>query len=154
MLSYSLEIDDFSDDNYHLIGVHSALEDYQLAFFLNKYLKIDLKRASFNIEYKNSKASYSVFESIDEILDYSFHLLSNTYKTKDEFLNFGLFDTIASTMYLVPERKKIDYFIRIEGEVNEKFVFEKIEQICKMPQITTSYIIDTNQLKSKDFLIF
>ena len=153
MSSYSLEIDDFSDENYHLIGIHSVLEDYQLAFFLNKHLKIHLKRASFNIEYKN-KTKYSVFEYIDEELDCNFYLFSNTCKVKDEDLKSGLFETMDSTMYLVPERKNIDYFIKIEGEINDAFVLEKIKQVRKVSQISISYIIETNTLKSKDFLIF
>ena len=39
MQIHSLEINDFSDDNYTLIGIHSTLEEYKLAYLLNQKLK-------------------------------------------------------------------------------------------------------------------
>ena len=38
MQVYSLDIDDFNEDNYTLIGIHTALEDFKLAYLLNKNL--------------------------------------------------------------------------------------------------------------------
>ena len=40
MQVYSLDIDDFNEDNYTLIGIHTALEDFKLAYLLNKNLDI------------------------------------------------------------------------------------------------------------------
>jgi len=156
MLSYSLEIDDFSNDDYHLIGIHTPLEDYQLAFFLNKHLHIHFKKANFSLDFngKNGKAQYSVFEYNNQELEHDFFLLSNTCKIQNNSLSLGLFDTIALKAFLIPERKNVDYFIKIDGVVTDKFVEEKMTQIREITQVTTSYTIETNTLKSKDFLIF
>ena len=37
--------DDFCEENYVLIAVHSGLEDYALAYALNRALKASLKRS-------------------------------------------------------------------------------------------------------------
>ena len=38
MQIHSLGFDDFSEDEYSLIGIHTALEDFKLAYLLNKNL--------------------------------------------------------------------------------------------------------------------
>lgn len=156
MLSYSLEIDDFSSDDYHLLGIHSGLEDYQLAFLLNKYLKISLQKATFELEFdeKTTKKHFSVFEYSNEELDYDLFLLSNKCNVKNESLNFGLFDSVDTIKYLIPEQKNVDFFIKIEGEVDTFFVQQQVDQVRKISQISTTYIIEANTLKSKNFLIF
>jgi len=57
-------------------------------------------------------------------------------------------------MYLIAEKKKVDFFIKISGSVQYSFVLETIDKIKKIDQVITSYSIDKNTLKSKDFLIF
>ena len=42
MQIHSLELDDFSDDNYTLIGIHSTLDEYKLAYVLNQKLETTL----------------------------------------------------------------------------------------------------------------
>ena len=39
MQVHSFDIEDFCEDNYTLIGIHTALEDVKLAYLLNKHLK-------------------------------------------------------------------------------------------------------------------
>ena len=38
MQVHSLDIEDFYEDNYTLIGIHTALEDFKLAYLLNNNL--------------------------------------------------------------------------------------------------------------------
>ena len=38
MQVYALELEDFCEEEYSLIGIHTALEDYRLAYLLNKNL--------------------------------------------------------------------------------------------------------------------
>ncbi len=153
MQLYSLEIDDFSEDDYQLIGLHSTLEDYQLAFFLNKNLKFKLTKASYDLDFKDKSSSFSVFEYINEGLDYSCYLISNIYKSTIESTKKGFFKESEAVAYLIPE-KKVDYFLKIEGNIKSGFIENNIEKINSIPQIITSYKIKTNTLKSKDFLIF
>ena len=157
MQIYSLEIDDFSDNNYTLIGIHSTLEDYKLAYLLNSTLKTSFKKASYSLDFenKNNNASFSIYEFENRKLDTNWFLISNTYKniSKPEDTN-GLFVESETTTYLIPEKKKVDFFLKLEGDFEYDFIIKTIDKINQTKQIITSYKVDAKTLKSKDFLIF
>jgi len=50
MQVYSLDIDDFNEDNYILIGIHTALEDFKLAYLLNKNLDTHFSKATYSLD--------------------------------------------------------------------------------------------------------
>ncbi|PIX13298.1 MAG: IPExxxVDY family protein, partial [Flavobacteriaceae bacterium CG_4_8_14_3_um_filter_31_8] len=62
--------------------------------------------------------------------------------------------TTETKTFLIPEKKKIDYFIKFSGEIETSFIANIIKKIKSIDQIITTYSIDKNTLKSKDFLIF
>jgi hypothetical protein len=156
MQIHSLELEDFCEDNYTLIGIHTALEDFKLAYLLNHHLNTRFSRADFSLDFetKTSKASFSVYDYINEKYDYEWYLISNSYK--EERLNET--DTIAlsteTITYLIPEKKRVDYFIKIVGESNQLLIRRTIDKIKSIPQVVTSYSIETDTLKSKEYLIF
>ena len=43
MAVYKLLDDDFDNDDYLLLAIHCAIDDYRLAYLLNQYLYINLK---------------------------------------------------------------------------------------------------------------
>jgi hypothetical protein len=156
MQIHSLELDDFSDDNYTLIGIHSTLEAYKLAYFLNQKLKTKFVRANYNLDFenKNNNASFSIHEFIDTKFSHNWFLISNQYTNNIEGVSSGLFETNEITLHLIPEKKKVDYFLKLEGDFDYEYIVKTIDLINKMNQVITSYTIDPNLLKSKEFLIF
>jgi hypothetical protein len=62
--------------------------------------------------------------------------------------------TTETKTYLIPEKKKVDFFIKVSGELGFDFVTKIIDKVKNIEQVITSYPIDKNTLKSKDFLIF
>jgi len=56
--------------------------------------------------------------------------------------------------YLIPEKKKVDYFIKIVGEPTQETIYKTVHQIKQIPQVVTSYTVEIDSLKSKQFLIF
>ena len=56
--------------------------------------------------------------------------------------------------YLIPEKKKVDYFIKIVGEPTQETIYKTVDKIKQINQVVTSYTVETNSLKSKQFLIF
>lgn len=152
MQIHSLEINDFLDSYYTLIGVHTTLEDYQLAFLLNKHLKAQFKRASYDLDFENNDSFYSVYEYTNKKLDIDWFLISNIYKTAVQ--STGLFSESETKAYLIPEKKRVDYFLKIEGDIDYEQVVKSVEKINQIPQVITSYQIETDKLKSKEFLIF
>ena len=63
MQVHALEMDDFCEEKYSLIGIHSTLEDYKLAYLLNKNLNTRLYKAKEDLEFiiEKKKASFSIY---------------------------------------------------------------------------------------------
>jgi len=146
---------DFEDD-YSLIGIHSPEEDYRLAYLLNLHLKTKLTRYKHHLDFENSEAEFPLFEFKDENNFNNYYLINNKHtQLNSELKNEGLFGgNISTTSYLIPEKKKIDYFLKIEGCNSDVFIKNLVANLNNIKQIITSYSIEPNTLKSKDHLIF
>ena len=57
-------------------------------------------------------------------------------------------------MDIFSEKKKVDYFIKILGEPSQETIYQTVNKINQINQIVTSYTIELDLLKSKQFLIF
>jgi len=159
MALHKLQVDDFYDDAYKLIAIHCRLEDYRLAYLLNKNLELQLRRKEEDIDFQYLKSSYSIFEWNNEEQYITWNLVSNICKKEEESLYstgtlFQTSEKVLKTYHLISQFKKVDYFIKISNEiqnVNEKLILSKLQTI---PQIITSYTVDPLKIKSKDHLIF
>lgn len=151
---YELDFNDMETNAYDLIGIHSALTDYKLAYLLNSIVGTLFKKASYclDITSKNNSTSYPVFEYFNP--EYNAFLISNVHKHNKTVNGIGLFSENTLYSYLIPEQKKVDYFLKIEGDMNNDFILDTIRKINKISQVVTSYKIEVDSLKSKDFLIF
>jgi hypothetical protein len=156
MQVHSLELNDFSDNNYTLIGIHSTLEEYKLAYVLNQKLNTQFVRAEYSLDFenKNNNAAFSIYEFINTKFSQSWFLISNQFTNYLDGVSAGLFPSNEITTYLIPEKKKVDFFLKLEGDFNYDYIAKKVEEINSINQVITSYKIDPNTLKSKDFLIF
>ena len=54
----------------------------------------------------------------------------------------------------MPEYKKVDFFLKIDEELNQKDLNLLVNAISQIPQVRAVYKIDTDLLKSKQNLIF
>ncbi|MDO9260733.1 MAG: IPExxxVDY family protein [Flavobacteriaceae bacterium] len=161
MPTYSLDISDFSDTPFSLFGIKTPLEDYRLAYFLNKALLTQFKRAESNLEFEtnNEKKSFSLF-SFEDIYHYTaWFLIANKYKqTKTDHLVENLFTptnfNFESINYLIPERKSFDYFLKIIGGEKNFNNRAFIQQLKSIHLVEAVFEIAPEELKSKDFLIF
>ena len=111
---YKLKIEEGISDEY-FIAIHSTLEAYQLAYYVNKQSKILLKRKKdFNTEKK--KGSFYLFEWKDIYSESRCQLISNKFIY--ESYNFeansnSLFEfPERNEVYLIPEFKGADFFIK------------------------------------------
>lgn len=159
MALHKLQVDDFYDDSYKLIAIHCRLEDYRLAYLLNKHLELKLVRKDKDIDFKYLESSYSIFEWDNETEYTLWNLVSNICKKEEVSLYstgtlFSDSEKVLKTFHLIPECKKVDYFIKISDEirnVDENLILSKLQAIS---QIITSYTVDPLKIKSKDNLIF
>ncbi|MBT8320528.1 MAG: IPExxxVDY family protein [Eudoraea sp.] len=147
-------LEDYSEDEFRLFAIHSNVEDYAMAFALNRALKLKLRRSKLDYDLNNLIA-FPCFEYKDEMQDLSWHLLCNTSITRESHNLGNLFpdEHAVNRHYLVPEFKDADYILRTElGMQMQTGVISNA--ILAIPHVITVYEIDTETLKSKENLIF
>ena len=156
MQIHSLGFNDFYEDDFSLIGIHTTLEDYKLAYLLNKNLKINFIKSKENLNFEKTEkpSSFSIFNYYNKEYDSDWVLIANSSKRENQKESNELLLTTETKTYLIPEKKKVDFFIKVSGELGFDFVTKIIDKVKNIEQIITSYPIDKNTLKSKDFLIF
>lgn len=81
MLSHKLMLDDV-DDNYHLFAIHSSLEEFKMAFLLNRNLQLCLKRAAIDIDFNHGEvqALYPLYIYKETSKARTYYLFKNKYK--------------------------------------------------------------------------
>ena len=144
------------EDDYLLIGIHSTEEDYRLAYLLDTHLKTKLNRFKYCLDFKDSNAKFPLFEYKDEHNFINYYLINNKHSQLiNPQINEGLFEYNYSTIsYLIPEKKKVDFFLKIEGCNQQNLARTLVGKLNKIQQIITSYAIEPCSLKSKNHLIF
>ncbi|MGB3775208.1 MAG: IPExxxVDY family protein [Leeuwenhoekiella sp.] len=153
-----LILNDTLEYDFNIIAIHCSLEDYRIAFTLNKYLGLRLNRKSTDVDFRqdNQEALFSLF-TFEDLRNYrSYTLVGNRCKIRnlDIVNNDGLFKMQENfkTLFLVPELPKADFLLKLESDT--PIPKTMLASINSIPQVVTAYAIDVNQLKSKRNLIF
>ncbi len=132
------------DFDFEFIGLISSLKGHKLAWNINNELKIELKKED------------------DICLDFLHEgqLIIINYNFETEYSNFRLiknksceFANIASP-YLIPELKEYDYFIQLQDESGFFGISTIMEKLKNINGVEYIKLIETENLKSKDNLIF
>jgi hypothetical protein len=162
MAIHKIYIEDFVEEDYHLIALHTSLEDYRLAYFLNRELGIGLSKSKSDIplQVKGMKTSFIrfTFEDTKKIIQWDLVQNKNAIETIENTAITDLFSntvySFTSSAYLVPEYKKVDFFVKIENAANEIDIDKIIAQISKIEAVKLVYSVAKNKIKSKNNLIF
>jgi hypothetical protein len=162
MAIHKLDLGDFDEIDYNLIAIHTSLEDFRLAYFINQKLPINLSKSKdeVQINIKEGETKFSRFYYYDLENAISWNLIQNkneVYQQKKETLQ-NLFSDIAMEtarkVFLLPEIKKADFFLKID-KTADAIDASKIKIILNtIDHISAIYAVDTNQIKSKNNLIF
>ena len=127
------------DYEFILIGISSHTKDYRLCRELNLGLCIDLLRVGdLEISQKEEIKAFSFYEFVDE----------------DNYLEYYLISNLSSSGYLIPEQKKVDFFLMLKGNISIDLKDDIICKINSLSLVLTSFNLDPNQLKSKQNLLF
>jgi len=146
--------------DYTLICIHTTLEDYRLAYYINKVLGISLNRRAEDLDFNNNKGAFSLYEYNDKTFYLTYNLIANkhldvafeTSKRNALFYNTLLSETKIT--YLIDDKKKVDYFLKISGDVSLQKVNCIIEKINSINQVITSYATNPENIKQNAHLIF
>ena len=155
--NHKLNLNQFPE-NYYLIAIHSDLDEFRLAFFLNKKLNIRLKRKNNDIYFSEQDANYSSYEFLDDTKYLKWIFFSNksliSEKSSDEDLSlFGQGITALNEMNLLSQQKSVDYFLIIENIANKTYIDKVLKKILEISGVITAFISE-NKLENKEYLIF
>ena len=162
MAIHKLDIGEFDEIDYCLIAIRTSLENYRLAYFINQRLPINLSMCSEDVQIhsKSGDTYFCRFYYHDDENEVVWNLIQNINEVVHENQHAlpDLFSEmtmeVATKVYLLPEFKKADYFLKIEN-LNDSLTVENIKQkLNTIEEIETAYAVDTNQIKSKNNLIF
>lgn len=153
-----LNLEDFCNEVFSLFAIHTDLDDYRLAYFLNKHLGINLFRKAFDLDFVNSKGSFSVFEYIDQTNFLKWSLISNiyNYNFSAKASNDDLFvesNNLVQKVNLLAEYKNVNYLLKIENNESQVDLEAIAKEIKSISQVITLYDINKD-LKNKENLIF
>jgi len=159
---HKLILDDDFREEFSLIALHCSEEDYKVAYLLNKQLNLGLKREEVDLDYSNEEliATFSLFHFNSDLQYTSYDLVSNKCKAvvQNDQNESGLFSGETSeknvTTYLIPEFKKVDFFLKVYSEFATIPLRRIIASINEINQVISAYEVDTDNIKSKNNLIF
>ncbi len=161
MAVHKLLITELEEDDYFLLAIHCSLEDYRMAYVLNKYLGTCLKRMKLDLKAgATTPLSFSWYQWYDKRYGITWNLINNQSHTDADHILFDketpLFLELESISMakgnFIQEYPKADYFLKIdkEAEAPRKILAD----LNTIPQIITAYTVDTRSLKTTHHLIF
>lgn len=162
MATLRLYIDEFEELDFHLLAIHTSLEDFRLAYFLNQKLQLNLSKNNDEIKIKNKEGntffSRYTFEDIKNDVFWNLIENENEITLKLNNSNQGLFSESKNSFitkdFLLPEFKKVNFFLKIDASKESISLSEITNTIKSIDRIATVYPIDLNNIKSKNNLIF
>jgi hypothetical protein len=150
-------LDEFWDDlldetAFSLYAIHTNLEDHALAYALNQSCGLRLQRARKDLEL-GRQGAFVVFHWKDEACYREWTLFRNPGMDTPASPSEGLFrdEPAVNRPYLVPERKEVDFFLKLEGEPQG---LQLLSGLMSIPRVMTAYPLETSGLKSRHNLIY
>lgn len=134
-LKFELDLD------FVLLAITSQLKDYMFCFKINKQLATDFCKVT-DLELP--------FNAGDENFYFSryFYLMPQTETELYIISNKG------TEGFLVPEMKKVDFFLLIRNYIDDDDLKLIISKLNKVPEVLVAVEVDPKKLKSKENLIF
>jgi len=152
MSIHKLSASDFESD-YTLIAIHSQSEPYKLAYEINLKLNTSLKKSSFDISFKNKVSVFDLYKHESEIYNTKLYLISNkSIEKESQKKNKLLFNDYSISSFLIPELKKAEFLIKIEGGGFN--IDSLLIKLNKIDSVVSCYRASISNVKSKYNLIF
>lgn len=162
MAHHKLILDADFEEPYTLIAIHCSEEPYKMAYLLNQNLTLKLKRKRADIDFSANGmlATYPLYDFENTKSFSRFYLVANKFSEVTTGLKSSgnLFAEMASeeiTMHnLLPEFKKVDYFLKIYSDFETVPLQKLLSQLNGIEQIISAYSLEIETIKAKNNLIF
>jgi len=159
MAVHKLIIDDFDSADYTLIAIHSSLEDYRLAYFVNRELEIRLEKCNKDVGVKkqNEFVYFSRYNFEDPYQDSAWNLIQNKNSVTASQTATGTFFSdpdfaVSNSIFFIPELKTADYVLKVDNsDIKDTAI---VQSLLAVKNIATAYKVDHYKIKSKNNLIF
>lgn len=129
------------DLDFVLVAITTQLKDYMFCFKLNKQLGVNFCKVD------DLELSFSATDDPSYFSRY-FYLLNESETELYILSNKG------SEGFLIPEMKKVDFFLLIRNYIDEDDLKMLINGINKIQDVLVAAEVDPKKLKSKENLIF
>jgi len=155
-----LDIDDLESNDFNIIAIHTSLEDYKLAYLINKHCQIKLTKELIPLTLSKFDISTSfdffTFHDHDERIIWSLIsnksiLSSKCYYTESLLLHEK---KTFSDIILIPECDSVDFFLKVEEEIEPHLLINILNQIQVINKIDAVYELNKNALVSINNLLF
>lgn len=162
MVNHKLILDDDLGEDFSLIAVHCSEEAYKMAYLLNKHVHLRLQRRRRDLDFSTEglEVTFPLFDFEDENQYTTYHLVANKCKTvaAHTVASGGLFgDEIHEevvTKYLLPEFKKVDFFLKVSSEYDTTPIRKLLMQLNEIDQVISAFIVEVSEVKLRENLIF
>ncbi|UYW00877.1 IPExxxVDY family protein [Flavobacterium agricola] len=155
-----LDIDDFGSDDFNIIALHTSLEDYKLAYLVNKYGQLNLEKELIPLTLSkfatHTNFDFFKFEDKNERIVWSLIANKSVIESEpriDSDINLVLTNTY-SDIVLIPEYDTVDYFIKVEEALLPETVQQFISKLNVIKELDAIYELDKNTLVSINNLLF
>jgi hypothetical protein len=123
-------------EDYQLLAIVSPLKDYTLAFFINKYLGLNLKK-------------YSDIMISKETVPFSWYY----YKQGNKYMSYFLIGNNHPKQKLLPALKDFDYFFLIKDAVDEGLLQSMAQDMRKIQNVVGVFKKEMSTITDMDMLI-
>ncbi|MAP55749.1 IPExxxVDY family protein [Altibacter sp.] len=161
MVHHKLVLEDDFKETYSLLAIHCSEEAYKVAYLINQFVGLKLRRNDRDLEFSNNglEVSFPRFIYDNEAQYTTYDLVANTCRSvvANVQSSGGLFTENASETvltHLIPEYKKVDYFLKIISDFELIPLRKLISDINEIKQVISAYPVDVDTVKSKRNLIF
>src|SRR5699024_715953 len=119
-----LELEEELYQSFSVIAIHTSMRPSRLAYALNSHLGIQLKRTKEDVDLKKDNIDFyfPLFEFRNENLHHEYNLVGNRniqVGKQGGTIHYEELDTdLRKTVYLLPEFKKVDYFLKVDFDDN------------------------------------
>lgn len=130
------------DYSFKLLGISCHAKDYRLSWAVNTALGIELEKNEPKEQAEGSKpdflSQFSLFTCYDN----------------DTYLHYALISNRGAAGFFVPEQKKTDYFLKIEGDIVADRWDDIVTAVRKIDLVLAVFDVDVKTLKSKQNFLF
>lgn len=134
-LKFELDLD------FVLVAITAQLKDYMFCYKINKQLATDFSKIT-DLE--------MLLGNDDDLFYFSRYF----YLIPESETEFYILANKGSEGFLVPEMKKVDFFLLIRNYIDRDELRGIISGINKIPEVLVAAEVDPRKLKSKENLIF